>query len=185
MSRKRKITDFFDRIDQSSNKRTASSPGAPSEHPSKHSGSTSINDSRAEEGSSISKRGTQTQTSSSDAQGAKTRGVKSAYNSNGAKGYHNSSDVNLKNNFSKQPSKNSINKNNANRCQCTSNSDIPSTSNKDSANLESKNRHAEILVLSTFKKIIRTRISRSSQTYITSKNNFKSAKKQICTSRNK
>ena len=169
MGPKRKITDYFDRIDQSSNKRTASSPGGTHEHPSKHSESTSINDSRAEEGSSISKRGTQTQTSSSDAQVAKTRGVKSAYNSNGAKGAHNSSDVNLKNNFSKQPSKNSINKNNANRCQCTSNSEIPSTSNKDSANLESKHRHAEILFLSTFKKIVRTRISRNSQIYITSK----------------
>ena len=102
MSPKRKITDYFDRIDQSSNKRTASSPGAPSEHPSKHSESSSINDSRAEGGSSVSKRGTQTQTSSSDAQGTKTRGVKSAYNSNRAKGAHNSSDVNLKNIFSKQ-----------------------------------------------------------------------------------
>ena len=74
-------TDFFDRIDQSLNKRTASFPEAPSEHQSRsqHSGSTSINDSRAEEGSSISRRGTQT--SNSDAKGAKSRGVKSAYNS--------------------------------------------------------------------------------------------------------
>ena len=166
----RKITDYFDRIDPSS-------PGGTHEYPSKHSESSSINDSRAEGGSSVSKRGTQTQTSSSDAQGTKTRGVKSAYNSNRAKGAHNSRDVNLKNIFSKQPSKNSINKNNASRCQCTSNCEIPTTSNKDSANLESKHRHAEILVLSTFKKIVRTRISRSSQIYITSKNNFKSAKK--------
>ena len=151
MSPKRKITDYFDRIDQSSNKRAASSPGGTHEHPSKHSGSTSINDSRAEEGSSISRRGTQT--SNSDAKGAKNRGVKSAYNSNGAKSAYNSNDVNLKNNFSKQSSKNSINKNSANRCQCTSNSAIPSTSNIDSANLENKNKQAEILVLSTLKKL--------------------------------
>ena len=102
MSCKRKITDFFDKIEGSSNKKTASfessrdRPSTPSEHPpgSKHPGSTSISDSKAKEGSSISRRGTHT--SNSDAKGS---GVKSAYNLNGAKSAYNSNDVNLINNF--------------------------------------------------------------------------------------
>ena len=45
--------------------------------------------------------------------------------------------------------------------------------------LENKNKEAEILILTIFSKVKGTRISRSSQTTLTSKNNFKRAKTNI------
>lgn len=193
-NRKRKIKDFFNKTEGNSNKKPSSFGGGrnrPSEHPSgsEHPGSISISDPKVKEGSSYSRRGSYTSSSN-----AKSTGAKSAYNSNDvnsvstsssnakgtdAKSSYNSNDVNLVNNLSKQSHKNSITKNSANRCQYSSNSAIPSTRNINIANLENKNKEAEILILITFSKIKRSRISRSSQTTLTSKNNFKRVKTNI------
>ena len=80
-NRKRKITDFFNKTESNSHKKTASFGGSrdrPSGYPfgSEHPGSTSISDSKVKEGSSNSRRGTYTSNSN-----AKGTGAKSAYNS--------------------------------------------------------------------------------------------------------
>ena len=160
--RKRKITDFFDKTEANSSNKSSSFGGNNdrlSETPSEaeYPGSKSICESSVKESSIHSRRGTHSNSSN-------TTGIN-------AKRSYNLNDVNVVNENSKQSLKNSVTKNSAQKCKYSPNSVI--SNNKDI------NSGDEFLILTTFSKSKKTKISRRSQTILTSKNSFGETKSNI------